>query len=213
MLILVNCTLREYLENKDLSIGEDRVVFNIEEVMGNVEEALRQKSINPGKVKCVTVKGFEGSDDVFKEVTLRDLENFEGVVGQNTLCRLPDGFSDMFIIDTLSKKNPSIRFIGGNLLELPGLKVGRYDEGKEKLGAVYDGIYDTFLEIPIKDIDKIDEVKSRLNPQMLQDISDIKEKVKKKQRVGAGNSTDAPKKEKAIVKSFLNLLSGEEVDF
>ncbi|MGV3076449.1 hypothetical protein ACEE21_15330, partial [Clostridium baratii] len=60
----------------------------------------------------------------------------------------------------LAIKYPRLRFTGGNLLEIPGIKIGRYDKGKEKMSAVFDGVYDMFTEVSLSDI-KVQRVLSK----------------------------------------------------
>ena len=77
------------------------------------------------------------------------------------LIVLPDGFCDMKYVYNLSLKYPQARFMGGNLLEIPGLKIGRFDDGKEKMSAVFNGVYDVFREVSFDDI-KVQEVMSKV---------------------------------------------------
>ena len=66
---------------------------------------------------------------------------------------LPEGYCDMREVYNLSIKYPRLRFTGGNLLEIPGIKIGRYDKGKEKMSAVFNGVYDMFTEVELADIE------------------------------------------------------------
>ena len=49
-------------------------------------------------------------------------------------------------------KYPTIRATGGNLLEIPGIRIGRYDKGKEKMTSVFNGVYDIYREVDLGDI-------------------------------------------------------------
>lgn len=83
------------------------------------------------------------------------------VKGVVPLVVLPDGFSDMREVMVIMNKYPNARVTGGNLLEIPGIRIGRYDKGKEKMSAVFNGVYDIFKEVELADI-KVQRVMSKV---------------------------------------------------
>ena len=219
MKVLVSCNLDDFktncIENKVFEKGSDTLYYNIE--VSTEEELKEAESFrNNERVMCITALDIDLNGNCFKEITLDDVDNLS-FAPSNTLCRLPDGFSDMKRVDDIRRKLNGIRFIGGNLLELPDLKIGRYDEGKEKLGSVFNGIYDTFLEVRAEDIDNLEEIKGNLNPYMLNDILEIKVKTSKKKvvnrSINSGEKKEKPKKVKAAAQSFGSLFGGEDVGF
>ena len=134
---------------------------------------------------------------------LRDYDNFslieeekEGVI---PLIVLPDGFCDMKYVYNLSLKYPQARFMGGNLLEIPGLKIGRFDDGKEKMSAVFNGVYDVFREVSFDDI-KVQEVMSK-----------VRSKSSNGSRPKSSVKRVTPKSKKS--EAFSRFFGGEENEF
>ena len=159
-------------------------------------------------VKCITFtngvdpKKVEGVD-IFNEVPLQ--QYLDGVLSFDdwsiTLVRLPDNYSDMRTVKSICSSD-GVRVVGGNLLNIDGVKIGRYDNGKEKGSPVYNGIYDQFLEIPLSDIGNLKDV--------------VKKARKRLDSSKEGTSTKTPKEKKLgtkkadIAKSFSSLFSGNE---
>lgn len=105
---------------------------------------------------------------VFHEIPLEEFNGVDEEEGVVCLVRLPEGFSDMRKVYDLCKDNDEyddveakVRVIGGNLLEIPGINIGRYDSGKEKMSAVFNGVYDFFTEVALEDIE-VSEVMSKV---------------------------------------------------
>lgn len=150
-------------DTSDTKKKREEVLLNI--VTDNPDEVL---SNSLGVVKCITsnvsptfcpssLKG-----NVFRLYNYGDDLSFvdKEVDGVIPILILPKGFSDMRKIYNISIKYPSIRFMGGNLLGIPGIKIGRYDEGKDKMSASFNGVYDIFKEVLLKDI-KVQRVVSK----------------------------------------------------
>lgn len=179
-MLLASCSYEEskkyrnklVLVSDDVDTGKgkkkkaEEVLLNI--VTDTPDEILKS---GIGSAKCVTTRvkpticpeNLKGN--VFYEV---DYDRFTGVdcdvEGVVTLVRLPDGFCDMRKAEELMLGNEAyddveakVRVIGGNLLEIPGVHIGRYDKGKEKMSSVFNGIYDIFKEVTLSDI-KVQEV-------------------------------------------------------
>lgn len=214
MEILASCSLAEcmqysgklQIENEDGG-KPDKVSLNVV-VEDNDISILDSIGTN---VKCVTFKNLEGSipegykGKVFNEVAYEPNMYVRDIEGVTTIIRLPEGYSDMREVKSLCGRGENIRVIGGNLLNIDGVKIGRYDTGKDKGSPVYNGIYDQFLEVDLKD------------------LGNISEKVRKaRKKINSANeskNSKSPKKAKVvskkndISKSFTALFGSEEEDF
>ena len=177
MQILASCSLEEasrfngklVLPNEDAK-KPDKVFLNI---IANGRESVDvfKKVDEIPSVKCITFVGegvsyvptrYEGS--VFVEKTLQEAlsESYGYPSGVVVLVRLPKDFPNsiynMRTVYELSIKNPNMRFIGGNILGIEGIRVGRFDSGKEKMSSVFSDIYDTFVEVDLDDLSGIQEI-------------------------------------------------------
>lgn len=179
------------------------VLLNI--VTDNPDEVLRG---GIGVAKCVTTtvspsfcpNSLEG--DVFRVYNYGDnLEEVENEVnGVVPLLVLPSGFCDMREVCNLMSKYPTLRVTGGNLLEIPGVRIGRYDKGKEKMSSVFNGIYDIFKEVELDSIS----------------VQRVVSKAKSKSSSSKGSSKGSTKKtsSKSGVKETLNkFFGGMECEF
>lgn len=171
-----------------------------------------------GNVKCITYIGeMAGFDEdsfenlpqgVFHEVSLCDFDvkttpKYEGVT---TLLRLPEGYCDMRNIYNICKERNDVRVIGGNLLEVDGVRVGRFEGGKDKIAPVFNGVYDSFLEVCLAELGDLTEL-VRKAKKKLKEPSDENKPKKKKEK----SSELTPKrKENKIVKSFSCLFSNSD---
>lgn len=175
-MILASCSYEESKKYRGrLVLVSEEDVKKPEEVFLNIvtdsPDAVLSSGL--GRAKCITTdveptncpQNLYGS--VFYEVAIEDFENVCEVEGVVTLVRLPEGFSDMRRVFEICSLNSNytdvkakVRVIGGNLLEIPGVSIGRYDDGKDKLPAVYNGTYDFFRELSLSDI-KVKEVFSK----------------------------------------------------
>lgn len=195
MEILASCSIEESERyNGKLVIPcEDKktpnkVSLNIVVDDGNTEVFKRLS----GNERCITFVGeptnfcpTELQGKVFNETTIDDLMNIPfptNIEGVTTLVRLPKDFpNDQVNMRSLlmwSKQYPEVRFIGGKILGIDGVKVGRYDKGKDKMSPVYDEMYDTFLEVDLNHLDGIQEVIKRNKKK----ISSVKGSGKKKSK-------------------------------
>lgn len=144
---------------------------------------------------------YEGK--VFNEYSLEDLkaEKVGEVKGITTIVRLPNGYCDMKTLYDLSIRYPFVRFIGGNLLAIEGIKIGRSDNGKEKMSSVFNEMYDSFLEVNLSELSGLQEVIKR-NKKKINAVS--KEKKPRTVKV-----KQPPKR----VQAFNSLFGDCEVDF
>lgn len=213
MEILATCTVEESLKYKGgLKIENeggkpDKVSLNIVVTDGDTSIL---KDIN-SNVKCITYKGnvdFEGCDipkgKVFKEVSYSDNMKIDETEGVTTLVRVEKGYSNMRALYDLCKRYSFVRVIGGNLLNIDGVRIGRYDTGKDKGLPVYCDIYDQFLEIPLSEIGNLSEVVKKARKKLNSDASEKKSKSPKEKKT--------PAKKNDIAKSFTSLFSGVEAE-
>lgn len=126
------------------------VTDDLEEVFERGLGVARCITTNISPMKCP--EDFKGN--IFRVYNYGDdlssvLDEVEGVV---PLLVLPDDFSDMRELYNIMMKYPTIRATGGNLLEIPGIRIGRYDKGKEKMTSVFNGVYDIHREVDLEDI-------------------------------------------------------------
>lgn len=214
MEILAGCSIEESKKyNGKLVIpneegkSPDKVSVNIIVEDGNTD-VFKELS---GSEKCVTFIGepatfcptnMEGK--VFNEVDYEYFKENEDSIPMNikgitTLIRLPNGFCNMLEVKEICTKYPYARVIGGNLLSIEGVRIGRFDTGKDKMSPVYTEMYDTFIEVLLKDLDGIQEVIKRNKKK----IKSMVEKEKKPRE----------KKESKRVVSFNTLFGGNQEEF
>lgn len=216
MEILASCSVEESLQYKGkLQIESedgkvDKVVLNI--VVDDGDTSIL-KNLNPN-IKCVTFKNISEEDlkgidipegKVFNEVEYEPHMLVPRIDNVTTLIRLPYGYSDMREAKSLCNRGENTRVIGGNLLNIEGVKIGRYDSGKDKGSPVYNGIYDQFLEVDLKDLGNISEKVRKARKKISSAEGSKKSTGSKKQKVVA--------KKNNISKSFTTLFGSEEEDF
>ena len=201
------------LVSEDEKAKAEEVYLNID-LRGShdLDSALIEVSKLPSScIKCLTISESVSSvpsnlkGRVFRVYKYNSLEgstlsNPEGVI---PLIELPDGFCDMREVYAIAMKHDGVRFIGGNLLEIPGINIGRFDDGKDKMSAVYNGVYDIFREVDFSSI----EVKEVLPK--TKSSGTIKRSSAKKSSTVSKKST--PKSRKS--ESFSKLFGGSGCEF
>lgn len=203
MNILAKCNLEDARSfNGSLVIlgeeGEkpDKVFLNVcfgsELSDEDINKSLQEVAAIGKSVMSVTVDGFRGGlrvpealdGKVFCSGSLseyRDATASEGTsISAVPLVVLEDRYCDMRELYSLSCSSETVRFIGGRLLGIGGVRIGRFDN-KGKLPIYYDGVYDTFAEVDLHDLNGIKEI--------------VKKSRKKLKSVD-----DSPKAKKASVK-------------
>lgn len=202
MQILASCSLEEasrfngklVLPNEDAK-KPDKVFLNI---VANGNECLDvfKKVDEIPSVKCITFMGgevryvptgHEGMvfvEETLEEVLQGDTSYPNGVV---VLVRLPKDFPNaqynMRTVYDLSIKNPNMRFIGGNILGVEGIRIGRFDSGKEKMSSVFSDIYDTFVEVDLGDLDGIQEIVKKTRRRAEHIVKEKKPKAPREKKV------------------------------
>lgn len=211
-MILATCRLEEYrtLDGRVTCEGE-RVLFDLE---FTVSEFLENRSVlDDTGVWCVTVVGWDGieklpdlvsekwKDRVYVSGRLGDVERSVNLPsGYIFYVKLENGYSNMKELYDVCKKYPNVRVTGGKLLLIDGVRVGRTDEGKDKLNVYMEESYDNFLEVKYSELTDVTVIRSKLKKYDNQS-SEKKQKPK---------STSKPS---VIAGSFSSLFGGEDVDF
>lgn len=181
-----------------------------------------------GKEECVTFVGggaefcpTEWRGKVFNQYSLEDLQagfSESKVEGVTDIVRLPENYSNMRELLGFQKSYPCVRFIGGHLLALEGLNIGRYATGREKLPLVLKDIYDSFVEVCLSDLDGIQEVVRKTRAKMDAIESGVEGKPKrksgsKKSSDGSSGSGSGEKKATKKIQVFNGLFGSQEVEF
>lgn len=222
MEILASCLYKDSLSfdgkliSMDLENPSDRVLLN---VIIN-EEDLQYVNRFVGSTKCITFmcdadydRYSFPKDRMFREykysgvdgISLVDFVNSLNLnSGITNLIRLPDGYSNMRDVQTVCLNNDSVRVIGGDLLGIDGVRIGRFDGNNGSI--LYCGVYDQFLELPLSEIRNLREVIKKSRKKFEADTSKSTAKGTKEKK----NVT----KKVDIIKSFSTLFSGvDEEDF
>lgn len=220
MLIVASCSLSEAVEvnGKLVTVDEegnksDRVLLNVEISESDTDVPEMLKKIPKGTVKFFTVDSDIVVDTdlpVFRSYTLEDaLENgmkTEYIPLVNVGEDFPNANLNMRTIYELSLSHPGVRFIGGRLLALNGISIGRFDEGKSIMSVNYSDVYDNFLEVKLSEIDNLKEIVKKSRKK----LEDAEDKSKKKKV----SKEHKPGKASKRVAAFSNLFSDvEEVEF
>ena len=211
-MILATCGLEEYrkLDGRVTCEGE-RVLFNLEL---SVAEFLENKNVlDDTGVWCVTVVGWGGIEKLPDLVSekwrgrvyvlgrLDDIEMAKNLSdGYIFYIKLDSRYSNMRELYDMCGKYSNVRFTGGKLLLIDGVRIGRTDEGKDKINVYMEESYDNFLEVNYSDLNDVAVIRSKLKK------SDSQSSEKKQK------SKSVPKPN-VIAGSFSSLFGGEDVDF
>lgn len=173
-----------------------------------------------GNVKCVTYRGKMAGFDieyfedmpqgVFHEVELDEFSVTETpkYTGVTTLVRLPDGYCDMRRIYNICKAREDVRVIGGNLLAVDGIRIGRFEGGKEKIAPVFNGVYDSFIEVSLSELGDVTELVKKAKKKMREASKEPKSKKKKEN----SQETTPKRKTNKISSSFSCLFSESDAE-
>lgn len=207
------------LPNEDENKKPDKVFLNIK--VGIDENAKDIFNNLKGTEKCITFskenptafcpKELHGK--VFNECDLDILENdvnFPMPEGVITLVRIPDSYKDMRHLVEVCSKYPTVRVIGGTLLNVEGIRIGRFDTGKDKMSPVYKDIYDTFVEVDLDDLEGLQEIVSKTRKKAESLEGSEKKKKGKSKKSSAPKEKKAPKRVEVFGKLFGD---AEEVAF
>lgn len=173
-----------------------------------------------GNVKCITYTGdMYGFDEesfedvpagVFHEVCLEEfsVEETPKYTGVTTLIRLPEGYSNMRNLHSICAQREDVRVIGGNLLAVEGVRVGRFEGGKDKIAPIFNGVYDSFLEVSLGELGDVTELVRKAKKKM-KSVSDESKPKKKKEK----SSESTPKRKvNSIANAFSCLFSESDAE-
>lgn len=214
MELLASCSLdRSKTFNGSLTIPDEdgktmhKVSLNV--VVGDETEDEVFSSINK-LAKCITFvgknkatkcpEGYKGK--VFNEYSLEEFHgsNLEPIDGVINLIRLPNNYSHMLTLKMLCAGRDDVRVIGGNLLNIDGVRIGRFDSNKP---TVCNGVYDTFIEA---DIDDLEGIKEKIKKVKVVEVKEKKAKEKKEK-------APAEKKVSKKVVAFNSMFGGGGEEF
>lgn len=204
----------------------DKVYLNIEyhPEDGSEEEFFKKVSdLNKSLVRCISFpsnevslkvpKEWEGRVFIYTDVdTLMD-PNYVEIENAISLVHLDADFpSSKYKLNLkdlvkICENNSSVRFMGGNLLKVEGLRIGRFDEGKEKMSPVFKDIYDSFVEVSLNDLDGLKEIVSKTRKKA--ERSETSGTKKAKVRSPKSQKSSKSKRAEAAFKLF----GGMEEDF
>ena len=209
MEILASCSLEESQSfNGKLSVAgtSDKVSLNVLVTDESESDVFDRVGSNVkfitfvGKKATYCPTGLEGR--VFNQYSFQDLENgsISPSMGVTDLVALDSDFCNMKVLSEYCEKYPSVRFIGGNLLQVDGVRIGRVSEGREKLPIVLDGVYDSFVEVNLNDLEGVSEKVSKAKRGL-----EISSEGKKRGGSKGGSKTSKEPKEKKVSKRAQSL--------
>lgn len=232
MELLASCSLEQaknfngklVIPNEDEK-KPDKVFLNViyNDGDGSIDDFFTSISkLNKSMVRCVSFPseeaGFEVPEEwknrvfIYTDVDTLSDPNYPESDGVVSLVRLGDDFpreSKLNLRDLVSicKEHTSVRFIGGSLLGVEELRVGRFNEGKDKMSPVFKDIYDSFVEVSLDDLDGLKEIisKTRRKAESTNSTKGTKAKVRSKQ----------PKERKSSkrAEAAMKLFGGMEEEF
>lgn len=206
MKIIARCSLEEAKKyngkliipteegKKPINVGLNLEVTGSElkEAMGMVSEFI---TVNGDLPEVEIPEKMRGK--VFRKVTLAECE--EGVIcpeGVVPLLEVRDGY-DMRTLISACEKNKNLRVIGGKLLGIKGINIGRFDveDKNKKLGIYYDGMYDLFKEVELSDLDNLTEIVKKSVEKLKKTTDDTEKKSKNRKPKKAGSGSKQRRKE------------------
>lgn len=216
-MILASCSVEEALNyNGKMSVDDEKVYLNIKVSKDDIKKAFNV-ALENRQVKAITVEGVRDNDVKFLPEVPEKLigmvfisESIEKVTeryGYEVLIKLENSYCDMLNLYKLSEMYPSVHYIGGKLLEIPGIHVGRFDKGKEKLSSYFDGMYDYFVEAELSELSNIDLVRSRVSKHNKKDYEMTDDENTKEKKSSKKSSVKKPKY------SVSSLFESDAVDF
>ena len=216
-MILAGCSIEEALNyNGKMSVDDEKVYLNIKTSKDDIKKAFTV-ALENRQVKAITVDGVRGSEvDSLPEVPEKlvgmvficeDTADIKEKNGYEVLVQLENSYCDMLSLYKLSRMYQSVHYIGGKLLEIPGIHIGRFDKGKEKLSSYFDGIYDYFVEAELSELSNIDLIRSRVSKHNKKDYEMTDDEDKKEKKSSKKSSVKKPKY------SVSSLFESDAVDF
>ena len=222
MIVVAGCSLSEAVgvNGRLVTVDEegnksDKVLLNVEIKEDDTDVPEKVAQIPKSSIKCFTVfgSGRVVSDlPVFRVYTLEEaLESID--TEYIPLVKLSNDFPNetynMRTLYELSVKYPKVRFIGGRVLGIMGIQVGRFDDGKSKMSVNFSDVYDNFVEVRLSELSNLKEITKKSRKK----LEDTEEKPKKK-KAARVLKEHKPSKATKRAEAFSNLFAGvEEVEF
>lgn len=187
--ILASCSVEEsknyvgslYIPHESVSKKTGKVIKKKQRVLLNIDFTADEAcSIDEflteyeGAAACVTLEEGVNYPSLFPETSLYvfirvSLSRLDEAIASTSddkvrfLVTLPDGKPDLRRLVSYCKVDKRVRFTGGDLLNIPGLNIGRFDDGDIKgiaggVKAVANGSYDSFDEVSISQLEGIEQM-------------------------------------------------------
>ena len=157
-----------------INLARNRKDIVFVEFQGNIDEV---ENIETNGVSVIYVK--EVGNNISEsdiDFTLVDFPK-----GMTLVLSLPDDFNNLELIYKLNKMYPSVRFYGGNLFRLDGLRLGNYDKTALENKGIKFGSY-SHLTSNSKDIlgyYNISNLELEFNEKSVKEVKDVLSKPKK----------------------------------
>lgn len=207
MELLASCSLEKSktfngklsLPNEDKK-KPDKVFLNVV-----IDEPFTKEVFNKlsGQEKCVSFA--EGNHatwcpdklkgNVFNLYSFENIKNITPVDGVVDLVDVSNSGYNMRDMLSICNEHPSVRLTGGTILAIEGVRIGRYDSGKEKMSPVFKDIYDSFVEVNLDDLSGLQEIVKKTR---------VKAESSSNRKSGSKKGT-AVKKQPKRLESFSNL--------
>lgn len=137
-------------------------------------------------------EGYAVEKKTFRKYSLDDKDKIEAseVEGVIPLLKLPEDFADMYLLSEKSKEVEGLRLLGGKLLGIEDVRIGREDveDKNKKLGIFYDGVYDLFQEVNLSELENLNEIVSKRSERLEKALTDKEFKAKNRKPKKAGKS-------------------------
>lgn len=181
--------------------SNEEIFKKVAELGDNIVECVTFK-VEEGRFASYVPTGMEGR--VFNEYSSEYYYNPNTPVCEKavSLLRLPEWYSNMRNLYDVCREHPDVRFIGGHLLAVDGVRIGRFDTKKDKMSPVFKDIYDCFVEVDLNDLDGIQEIVKKTRRKAEKMFSDGS---KRKPRVGKPKVKKVSKR----VEAFNSLFAGD----
>lgn len=173
-----------------------------------------------GNVKCITIMDSEEPDfgtteniaNVFHFMELTEYNNFGSyeMPGVTTLIHVDREYTDMRYLADLCRERQDIRIFGSSkdgcpLMAVEGIRIGRYDDGKDKMSPVFQDVYDRFVEVDYRDLSNITEVVRKASKR-------LEGSEEKKPRKAKSQSEKSAGSKKSNLCNTINTLFGESAE-
>lgn len=157
-----------------INLARNRKDIVFVEFQGNIDEVENFETNGVSVIYVKEVGNNISESDI--DFTLVDFPK-----GMTLVLSLPDDFNNLELIYKLNKMYPSVRFYGGNLFRLDGLRLGNYDKTALENKGIKFGSY-SHLTSNSKDIlgyYNISNLELEFNEKSVKEVKDVLSKPKK----------------------------------